>query len=49
MSGVVFSLGSWKKTALARRELHDPGGVPLQLTRISPHPALSVDVVREEV
>ena len=48
MSGVV-SIGSWQNTTLVRRELHDPGGTPLQLGGTSPYPALSVDVVREEV
>ena len=49
MSGVVSSIGSWQNTTLVCRELHDPGGVPLQLRGTSPYPALSVGVVREEV
>ena len=49
MSGVVSSTGSWEKTTLVLPELPDPGGAPLQLRGTSPHPALSVDVVRQEV
>ena len=45
---MVSSIGSRQKTTLVRRELRDPGGVPLQLRGTSPYPALSV-VVREEV
>ena len=49
MYGVVFYVGSWRKTTLILRELDDPGGVPLQLRGTPSYPALSVDVVREEV
>ena len=38
-----------KDYTLVRRDLYNPGGVPLQLRGTSQYPALSVDVVHEEV
>ena len=37
------------KISLVREKLHDPRGVPFQLSGASPYPTLSLVVVPEEV